>query len=77
MLKCHHHFLGKADIISFIRNVFPFEPRGHGKFIVVYSQSVVTIQVTVEAEQESAGERPWLALVVAEIFDLYDTFGRK
>lgn len=26
MLKCHHHLLGKADIISFIRNVFPVEP---------------------------------------------------
>ena len=71
MLKCHHHLLGKADIISFIRNVFPVEPGGHGEFVVVYSESVVAVQVTVEAEQESAGERPWLALVVAEIFDLY------
>jgi len=52
MLKCHHHLLGKADIISFIRNVFPVEPGGHGKLIVVYSQSVVAIQITVEAKQE-------------------------
>ena len=69
MLKCHHHLLGKADIISFIRNVFPVEPGGHGKLIVVYSQSVVAIQVTVEAKQKGSGEGPWLALVVAEIFD--------
>ena len=46
MLKCHHHLLGKADIISFIRNVFSVEPGGHGKLIVVYSQSVVAIQVS-------------------------------
>ena len=71
MLKCHHHLLGKADIISFIRNVFPVEPGGHGKLIVVYSQSVVAIQITVEAKQKGSGEGPWLALVVAEIFDLY------
>ena len=71
MLKCHHHLLGKADIISFIRNVFPVEPGGHGKLIVVYSQSVVAIQITVEAKQKGSGKGPWLALVVAEIFDLY------
>ena len=56
MLKCHHHLLGKADIISFIRNVFPVEPGGHGKLIVVYSQSVVDIQITEEAKQKCSGE---------------------
>ena len=71
MLKCHHHFLGKTDIITLIRDFLAVEPGGHGEFVVVYSESVVAVQVTVEAEQESAGERPWLALVVAEIFDLY------
>ena len=60
MLKCHHHLLGKADIITLIRNVFPVEPGGHGKLIVVYSQSVVAIQITVEAKQKGSGEGPWL-----------------
>lgn len=61
MLKRHHHFLGKADIIALIRDVFPIEPGGHGEFIVVYSEGVIAVQVTVEAEQESAGKRPcWL-----------------
>lgn len=59
MLKCHHHFLGKTDIITLIRDFLAVEPGGHGEFVVVYSESVVAVQVTVEAEQESAGERPW------------------
>ena len=71
MLKCHHHLLGKADIIALVRDILAVEPGGHGEFVVVYSEGVVAIQVTVEAEQESAGKRPWLALVVAKIFDLY------
>ena len=71
MLKRHHHFLGKADIVTLIRNIFPVEPGGHGKFAVVYSQSIIAVQVAVEAEQKGSGEGPWLALVVAEIFDLY------
>lgn len=71
MLKRHHHFLGKADIIALVRDILAVEPRGHGEFVVVYSEGVIAVQVTVEAEQESAGKRPWLALVVAEIFDLY------
>jgi hypothetical protein len=71
MLKCHHHLLGKADIIAFIRDVFPVEPGGHGEFVVVYSEGVIAVQVTVEAKQKGSGEGPWLALVVAEIFDLY------
>lgn len=43
MLKCHHHFLGKADIIALIRDVFPIEPGGHGEFIVVYSEGVIAV----------------------------------
>ena len=42
MLKRHHHFLGKADIVALIRNIFPVKPGGHGKFVVVYSESIVT-----------------------------------
>ena len=71
MLKRHHHFLGKADIIALIRDVFPIEPRGHGEFVVVYSEGVIAVQITVEAKQKGSGKRPWLAFVVAEIFDLY------
>ena len=56
MLKCHHHFLGKADIIALIRNVFPVEPGGHGKLIVVYRQSVVAVQVAVKSKQKCSGE---------------------
>ena len=60
--------LVKADIVTLIRNIFPVEPGGHGKFAVVYSQSIIAVQVAVEAEQKGSGEGPWLALVVAEIF---------
>ena len=56
MLKRHHHFLGKADIVTLIRNIFPVEPGGHGKFAVVYSQSIIAVQVAVEAEQKGSGE---------------------
>ena len=69
MLKRHHHFLGKADIVTLIRNIFPVEPGGHGKFAVVYSQSIIAVQVAVEAEQKGSGEGPWLALVVADVLD--------
>ena len=54
MLKRHHHFLGKADIVTLIRNIFPVEPGGHGKFAVVYSQSIIAVQVAVEAEQKGS-----------------------
>ena len=74
MLKRHYHFLGKADIVALIRNIFPVKPGGHGKFVVVYSESIVTVQIAVEAEQKSSGEGPWLALVLAEIFDFYADF---
>ena len=56
MLKCHHHLLGKADIIALIRDVFPVEPGGHGEFVVVYSEGVVAIQITVEAKQKCSGD---------------------
>ena len=69
MLKCHHHFLGKADIIALIRDVFPVEPGGHGEFVVVYSESVIAVQVAVKSEQKGSGEGPWLTLVIAKILN--------